>query len=428
MSAYTMWYREGTVVVAQNSYNVTGVSTYWANAGINPGDMFTTDGSNFYEVSEVTDSAHIVLKTPYLGESLTSSKYSIVRNFNSGGSSRVAALAAQLLGYFEKYIDTDMQSIHGKSAYEVAISQGYQGTIDEWLESLKAAGEWTSARETLAGHETGITDLQTLTAAHAASIAKLQEDTNPFRFHTSLTHNAIMRGKNLGTVITDEQLANIRNGTYKDIYPGDYWVLNGRTYIVVHLDWIDSNGGQANMWQWNLILWRPNLYNYAAYGTTTDGGFAGSGWYTEKWDEITELIAGDIGESHIQDSTKANQGAYLTISTAVDSTGKITAYKYVSGLQIGPVCARNVWGNIYPFDKGLTDSAFNNIMGHRYTQYAYFRHMGTGKIRWTSYDNFMTDSYYARNNYIAFLGGKPCWFGAGNGIEFKPLIVLTGAE
>lgn len=36
-------------------------------------------------------------------------------------------------------------------------------------------------------------------------------------------HNSIYRGKNLGSTLTSEQKLAIKNGTFKDLYIGDYW-------------------------------------------------------------------------------------------------------------------------------------------------------------------------------------------------------------
>ena len=128
--------------VTQNSKALTGADTYWLTAGLNPGDLFTIDGAQFYEVDSVTDNTHLTLKTAYSGSTKTGVSYSIVRNFTASLPAKIAANTAELLGDFARYIDTDMQSIHGKSAYEVAVKNGYAGTESEWLSSLIGAGEW----------------------------------------------------------------------------------------------------------------------------------------------------------------------------------------------------------------------------------------------------------------------------------------------
>lgn len=52
----------------------------------------------------------------------------------------------------------------------------------------------------------------------------------------------IWRGKNLGSVITDEQRNVIKNGTFDDLYLGDYWHSNKCNFTIVDFDyWYDGN-------------------------------------------------------------------------------------------------------------------------------------------------------------------------------------------
>ena len=110
------------------------------------------------------------------------------------------------------------------------MANGYTGNAEEWLESLKAAGEWATAQESIS----------TLTENFNTKMAAL--DAN------GLAHNAIYRGKNLGTKPTAEQVANIRNGTFKDMYLGDYWYnpANNWTYIIAHFNYYNSWGYSAD--------------------------------------------------------------------------------------------------------------------------------------------------------------------------------------
>ena len=50
-------------------------------------------------------------------------------------------------------------------------------------------------------------------------------------------HNSIFRGKNLGTSITAAQWTAIRNGTFDDMFVGDYWTLGGQDYFIAHFDY-----------------------------------------------------------------------------------------------------------------------------------------------------------------------------------------------
>ena len=162
MSNYTRWYKEGTIAVTKGSAAVVGTNTYWNTAGLNPGDIVKIAGVD-YELASVTDNTHLTLASNYAGATASGLTYSIVRNFTATSGAQVAAQAAGLMGDVERYIDSDMQKINGKSAYEIAVANGYTGTQAQWLESLKAAGEWSSAKTRLDTDEEAITALQTLT-------------------------------------------------------------------------------------------------------------------------------------------------------------------------------------------------------------------------------------------------------------------------
>lgn len=50
-------------------------------------------------------------------------------------------------------------------------------------------------------------------------------------------HRNIFRGRNLGGSVTDAQLASIQNGTFDDLFVGDYWVINGIYWRIVDMDY-----------------------------------------------------------------------------------------------------------------------------------------------------------------------------------------------
>ncbi|MBQ7154864.1 MAG: hypothetical protein IJR85_04845 [Synergistaceae bacterium] len=236
MGNYTRWYRVGAAALTQNSKTVLGTDTYWLTAGLNPGDLFTTDGAQFYEIDSITDNSTLVLKTAYAGSTNAESSYSIIRNFTATMPADIAARTAELLGDFRKYIDTDMRSIHGKSAYELAVDQGYTGTLTQWLEELKAAQEWTSLRS----------EVQAMDAKYAAIVEPFTSATSKDYAH-GFNRNLMYRGKCLGDKITAAQLDAIYNGTFEDMYLGDYWKGVGEwsnlTWMIVHFNY------EAELWE-----------------------------------------------------------------------------------------------------------------------------------------------------------------------------------
>ena len=113
-------------------------------------------------------------------------------------------------------------------------------------------------------------------------------------------HNSIYRGKNLGTKITDEQLANIANGTFKDLFVGDYWTINSVKYIIADFDYMYNIGDIAFRKHHIVVVPERNMYNHAMNDTnTTDGGYIASKMCTEGLDNALASFKDAFGESHV---------------------------------------------------------------------------------------------------------------------------------
>ena len=325
MGNYTKWYRVGNVKLVQNSKDVEGTDTYWLTAGLNPGDLFTVDGARFYEVDYITDDTHLTLKTAYQEAGSLEKSYSIVRNFTATMPADIAARTAELLGDFRRYIDTDMKSIHGKSAYELAIEKGYTGTLSEWLEDLKGAQEWTTLRDAQTVLRSDLTAAETWQTANAPYV-------NILKGTGAELHNSISRGKNLGTTITAEQSAAIADGSFNDIWIGDYWegtytyTYGGQSYtqsvkwVVMDCDY-EYNVNQK--YQGSLgthhvaVMPSAGLYEGQVYPQSEwakAGGYAATAMHTTGLERAKALINAAFGSGHI-----LPHYTYLSSARAVDS-------------------------------------------------------------------------------------------------------------
>lgn len=325
--ANTSWYRKGTASPTINSTKVTGVGTNWTTAGINPGATFRIDRQPFaYEIAEVVSDTELRLAAPYYGNSGTGLSYSIDRNFQSTLPSRMSADLASLISIYEQVRDGVYLTIEGKNAYEIAVANGYTGTVAQWLESLKAGGDWSALN----------TRTEILTYKNAGA------------------HNALYRGKNLGNAFTEAQSAAIRAGTFDDIYPGDYWPITttytyyvatgdktankAKTYYadvngtalatqpeegadiseagyyeavtttatvnwrIADLDYYLKCGDQNNGLTTHHIVVVPDVSLYTARmnaTNTTEGGYVGSEMYTKNLARAKALITAAFGAGHI---------------------------------------------------------------------------------------------------------------------------------
>src|SRR3712207_6346154 len=90
-------------------------------------------------------------------------------------------------------------------------------------------------------------------------------------------HNSIYRGKNLGTSVTEAQWKAIKAGTFKDLYIGDYWTINGVTWRIAAFDYYLHSGDTECTKHHVTIVPDDELYK-AQMNTehTTNGGYAGS--------------------------------------------------------------------------------------------------------------------------------------------------------
>lgn len=55
-------------------------------------------------------------------------------------------------------------------------------------------------------------------------------------------HRNTYRGKYLGTAFTSAQKSAIQNGTFDDIYVGDYWIIGGTYWLVADIDYLYKRG------------------------------------------------------------------------------------------------------------------------------------------------------------------------------------------
>ena len=99
------WYRVGTVSVQNGNVNVVGTNTFWTTQ-TNPGDRFTVDGENWYEIVTITDDTHMSILSvggsgAFAGATAANLPYAIDRNFNNALSGGLAAQVAALLAQFQ---------------------------------------------------------------------------------------------------------------------------------------------------------------------------------------------------------------------------------------------------------------------------------------------------------------------------------------
>lgn len=140
------------------------------------------------------------------------------------------------------------------------------------------------------------------------------------------THNNIFRGSNLGA-LNATHIANIQNGSFKDMFIGDYFSINGSNYVIAGINYKHLHGDRTPLG--NHLLLMPDRFSKLEDGTlmssdgkttqymndtdTTAGGFANTKLYKTYMPSIQNKLEADFG-SHLLTFREF-------ISTDVDASG-----------------------------------------------------------------------------------------------------------
>ena len=113
-------------------------------------------------------------------------------------------------------------------------------------------------------------------------------------------HRNIFRGKNLGNAFVAKQKAAIVNGSFNDLYVGDYWIINNVTWRIVDINYWLYTGDTPCTTPHLVIMPDASLYNAKMNATrTTAGGYVGSKMFTEELQSVKNTIASAFGDSSI---------------------------------------------------------------------------------------------------------------------------------
>ncbi len=114
------------------------------------------------------------------------------------------------------------------------------------------------------------------------------------------TKRYMYRCKNLGSYVTPEQFASIKDGSFKDLFLGDYWIINGVTWIIADFNYWWNCGDNACTTRHLVIVPDDQLYTANMNDTNiTTGGYTGSKMYTANLNQAKTMIDAAFGAEHI---------------------------------------------------------------------------------------------------------------------------------
>lgn len=178
-----------------------------------------------------------------------------------------------------------------------------------------------------------------------------------------INHCNVFRGKNLGGGVSSAQKAAIKDGSFDNLYIGDYWVINGVTWRIADMDYF-LRCGDTDFTRHHLVIVPDTpLYSGKMNEThTTEGGYVGSLMYKSGLDQAKTAIAaafGDLVTTHLDILCNAVSNGRQSGGGWFDSTVEL-------------MCERMVYGNSV-FQPGCDGSfiPYNYTTGK--SQFALFR-------------------------------------------------------
>lgn len=237
---------------------------------------------------------------------------------------------------------TSGDGFEDNAKYYKELAKGYAESID--------VSQFATKATTLAGY--GITDGATKT-----EVDNISSSVAPLLYNNAGAHNAIYRGKSLGSTVTDAQWTAIGAGTFDGLYIGDYWTIGNITYRIAAFDYYYKAGDTSCETHHVTLVPDTSMYNHVMNDTdVATGAYVGSKMYKEGLAQAKTTISNAFGSAHIlthrQLLKNAITGNYESGHSWYDSTVELMTEQNVYG---GKIFANHMnggsWVDQYTIDK-----------------------------------------------------------------------------
>ena len=196
---------------------------------------------------------------------------------------------------------TEAASSASSAASSASTATTAKNNASSSASSASSSATTASQKATAAANSATAAANSASSASESATAAQTSAaKVNTLLFDNAGAHNAIYRGKNLGTSVTSAQWAAIANGTFTDMYIGDYWVIGGVTYRIAAFDYYYKTGDTSCTTHHVVIVPDASMYTAKMNETAiTTGGYVGSQMYTANLAQAKTTINSAFGSSHI---------------------------------------------------------------------------------------------------------------------------------
>ena len=304
---------DGRAITSVAKISTSGlVDTYKISFSDNTSTNFTlTNGSSIKSIAKTGTSGLTDTYTVTLTDETTST-------FNVNNGNGIASITLQSGTHAPGTTDTYKITFYNGEFTTFSVYNGMNGTGS--VVTVNGKNPDVSGNVALTGEDIPMSasDDTTLTAAIAARLpadagavgtdnlgagvvtrAKMAIDAFTLADNAG-AHNAVYRGKNLGSAVTAAQWAAIQAGTFEDLFIGDYWTINNNYWTIAAFDFYYKMGDTPCTTHHVVIVPETNLYSHVMNDTEiTTGGYIGSKMYTEGLAQAKTTINNAFGSSHI---------------------------------------------------------------------------------------------------------------------------------
>lgn len=156
-------------------------------------------------------------------------------------------------------------------------------------------------------------------------------------------HNSIYRGNSLGTAVTAAQWAAIQDGSFTDMFIGDYWTIGGYNWRIAAFDYYLGTGDEGHECTDHHVTLVPDTNLGSSKmnsSSTTTTGYASSLMRTSGLDSAKTTINNAFGAAHILNhrqyftnaSTSGHPSGGAWYDSTVDLMSEINVYgSYIFG-------------------------------------------------------------------------------------------------
>lgn len=279
--------------------------------------------------------------------------------------------------------------------------------------AASSASTASSKASAAASSQTAAANSATQAAASATEAQNSADVAKTLLYTGAGAHNAIYRGKNLGTSVTAAQYAAISAGTFDDLYIGDYWVINSVNWRIAAFDYYLNCGDVKCTAHHVVIVPDTCLYNHVMNDTNiTTGGYVGSKMYTEGLEQAKTTIKAAFN-GHV-----LSKRVYLTTAT---SNGYASANAWCDS-EIDLMCEQMVYGSgiFSPVSTGSAIPMNHKIEKSQLLLFQYNPSIICNRVTWWLRD-VITDSRFS----LIYNNGNASYSGAGSLHGVRPAFCIS---